>query len=37
MPGAGHGGFTAEQNQQSWAMIRKFLQEHVKGLETPTQ
>jgi acetyl esterase/lipase len=34
MQGAGHGGFTAEQNQQSWLAIRKFLQEHVKGLAT---
>lgn len=32
VPGAGHGGFTYEQNQKSWAAIRQFLQENVKGL-----
>ena len=36
VPGAGHGGFTYEQNQKSWAAIRQFLQEHVKGLNTAT-
>ncbi len=36
VPGAGHGGFTYEQNQKSWAEIRKFLQEHVKGLNMVT-
>jgi len=30
--GANHGGFTYEQNQLAWEGIRKFLQEHVKGL-----
>lgn len=30
--GAGHGGFTFEQNQKAWAAVRQFLQEHVKGL-----
>jgi len=25
MPGAGHGGFTYEQNQRAWAAIREFL------------
>lgn len=33
VPGGGHGGFTAEQNQKAWAEVRKFLREHVKGLE----
>ncbi|HEX6805989.1 MAG TPA: alpha/beta hydrolase [Terriglobales bacterium] len=37
VPGAGHGGFTAEQNQQGWLAIRKFLQQHVKGLAVSTQ
>ena len=32
VPGAGHGGFTDEQNQKSWAAIREFLQKNVKGL-----
>ena len=32
MPGAGHGGFTYEQNQQAWAAIREFLKKNVKGL-----
>jgi len=32
VPGANHGGFTYEQNQKSWTVIRQFLQEHVKGL-----
>jgi acetyl esterase/lipase len=32
MPGAGHGGFTYEQNQKAWAAIRAFLQKNVKGL-----
>lgn len=30
--GADHGGYTFEQNQKAWAAVRKFLQEHVKGL-----
>jgi acetyl esterase/lipase len=30
--GAGHGGFTAEQNQKAWAVVRQFLQQHVSGL-----
>lgn len=34
VPGANHGGFTYEQNQKSWAAIRQFLQDHVKGLKT---
>jgi len=33
VPGGNHGGFTAEQNQKAWAEVRKFLREHVKGLE----
>lgn len=32
--GAGHGGFTFEQNQKAWAAVRQFLQEHVKGLRS---
>lgn len=32
MPGAGHGGFTYEQNQKAWAAIREFLKKNVKGL-----
>jgi acetyl esterase/lipase len=32
MPGAGHGGFTYEQNQKAWAAIREFLRKNVKGL-----
>jgi acetyl esterase/lipase len=32
MPGAGHGGFSYEQNQQAWAAIREFLKKNVKGL-----
>jgi acetyl esterase/lipase len=32
MPGAGHGGFSYEQNQKSWAAIREFLKKNVKGL-----
>ena len=34
VPGANHGGFTYEQNQQAWAEVRKFLSEHVKGLNS---
>jgi acetyl esterase/lipase len=30
--GANHGGFSADQNQKAWAVIRRFLQENVKGL-----
>lgn len=33
VPGANHGGFTYEQNQNAWTEIRRFLQEHVKGLQ----
>ena len=33
--GANHGGFTFDQNQQAWAAVRRFLQQNVKGLETP--
>lgn len=32
VPGAGHGGFTYEQNQKAWAAVRAFLQKNVKGL-----
>ncbi len=32
VPGAGHGGFNYEQNQQAWAAIREFLRKNVKGL-----
>jgi len=32
VPGANHGGFTLDQNQKAWVEVRKFLQEHVKGL-----
>ena len=36
MPGAGHGGFSYEQNQKAWAAIREFLKKNVKGIgETP--
>jgi dipeptidyl aminopeptidase/acylaminoacyl peptidase len=35
VPGAGHGGFSAEQNQKAWAVVRQFLQQHVSGLGTP--
>ena len=36
--GAGHGGFTYEQNQQAWAAIRAFLKKHVRGLaESPAR
>lgn len=37
VPGAGHGGFTYEQNQTSWAAIREFLKKNVKGLGEPSQ
>ena len=37
VPGAGHGGFTYEQNQKAWAAIRAFLQKNVKGLATAGQ
>ena len=36
MPGAGHGGFTYEQNQHAWAAIREFLRKNVKGLGETT-
>ena len=29
VPGGNHGGFTAEENQKTWAEVRKFLREHV--------
>jgi acetyl esterase/lipase len=32
VPGAGHGGFSYEQDQTSWAAIREFLKKNVKGL-----
>ena len=32
VPGANHGGFSAEQNEKAWAAIRHFLRENVKGL-----
>lgn len=32
VPGAGHGGFTYEQNQEAWAAVRAFLRKNVKGL-----
>ena len=32
IPGAGHGGFTYEQNQEAWTAIRAFLKKHVSGL-----
>ena len=32
VPGAGHGGYSFEQNQKAWEAVRRFLQEHVKGL-----
>jgi acetyl esterase/lipase len=35
--GAGHGGFTAEQNQNAWLAIRRFLQQNIKGLSTAAQ
>ena len=33
--GGGHGGFTPEQNQKAWAVVRQFLQQHVQGLGNP--
>jgi len=36
MLGAGHGGFTYEENQRAWAAIREFLGKHVRGLKDPT-
>ena len=36
VPGANHGGFTYEQNQKAWQAIRRFLQQNVKGLGTPS-
>src|SRR6185312_4413175 len=32
VPGAGHGGFTYQQNQEAWAVVRAFLRKNVKGL-----
>ena len=32
VPGAGHGGFSYDQNQTSWAAIREFLRKNVKGI-----
>ena len=37
VPGANHGGFTFEQNQKAWEKIRRFLEEHVKGLRSAGQ
>jgi acetyl esterase/lipase len=34
VPGANHGGFTFDQNQKAWEAVRRFLDEHVKGLNT---
>jgi len=34
VPGANHGGFTFDQNQQAWTAVRQFLQQHVNGLST---
>ncbi|HEY1802551.1 MAG TPA: prolyl oligopeptidase family serine peptidase [Terriglobales bacterium] len=36
VPGAGHGGFTYEQNQKAWAEVRAFLKKNVKGLTDTT-
>jgi acetyl esterase/lipase len=36
MPGAGHGGFTYEQNQKAWAAVREFLKKNVKELAEPS-
>ena len=36
VPGAGHGGFTYDQNQRSWAEVRVFLRKNVKGLAETT-
>jgi acetyl esterase/lipase len=33
--GGNHGGFSAEENQKIWAVIRSFLQENVKGVGAP--
>jgi acetyl esterase/lipase len=33
--GGNHGGFSADENQKIWAIIRHFLQENVKGLGLP--
>ena len=33
MLGAGHGGFTYQENQRAWAAIREFLGQHVSGLK----
>jgi len=37
MPGAGHGGFSYEQNQKAWAAIREFLKQNVKRLDQGTR
>jgi acetyl esterase/lipase len=36
VPGAGHGGFSHEQNQEAWATVRAFLRKNVKGLGEAT-
>jgi acetyl esterase/lipase len=36
VPGAGHGGFTFDQNQKAWAEVRAFLRKNVKGLAETT-
>jgi acetyl esterase/lipase len=33
--GGNHGGFSADENQKIWGIIRRFLQENVKGLGPP--
>ena len=30
--GGNHGGFSADENQKAWAVVRRFLQENVTGL-----
>ena len=30
--GGNHGGFSADENQKAWAVVRRFLQENVRGL-----
>jgi acetyl esterase/lipase len=36
VPGAGHGGFSYEQNQEAWSAVRAFLRKNVKGLAEAT-
>lgn len=33
VPGGGHGGFSAEQNQKAWAAVRDFLMKNVSSLQ----